>query len=493
MAIRLTGEVGRGGRAEDVTIVQLLLANIPGPDGKPFWPGRPDGRPGDALAAAVEAFQRQWVTVAVAGGSAEAGVVRPDSSTWRAIVARFAAVLGEPWALPGPPVVVYAGADPAAAAADTAARLRRGSSARERTIAHRLRLELAQAVEKVAGTAGIGLALERTALAGDRVALWFAPVGLAVLDDRGRPQAADGRPGTVPEALWREVGRLVAAQAAVEATGGGGFRPREGMESLRAPVDAGTLLAGFGPAAQAIRGDRRPVLAALALIERIDRLSPSAEDELLQLFDIVAAEDPDTARALRRHRDAASRAANRQPAAVGDGPSPFDQAVDRLLRTMARNFRSSQFAQLRALARDPLQRREAYGAFERLATDNAPWDIKREFPRWVRDPEDGVEYGSDVWGNIHFGYLGKAAGFLGTLELLNAAGINQYGKDKNADPEGGELVWMWVYEFFSTWDDPKDQAAIELGFALWDQCRFPVPRGVLVEALRRRKGELNTR
>lgn len=472
MAMELTGEVGRTGRPEDVTIVQMLLANIRGSDGRAFWDRRVDGRPGDDLAAAIEAFQRQWVTSAVAGGSTERGVVRPGSRTWRALRTVLSASLGEPHAVPGSPALRYASWKPGFVASDTAGRLRRADSARERIIAHRLRLDLAGAVEKVAADAGVGLALDRAALVGDRLAMWFAPVGLTVFDGDGRPQSLDRRPGDVPAALWREVDRLMTGRAAIEATGKGGYRPRDGLRSLRDEPDGG-LPARFSVDPSPLRTVRRPVLAALSLIARIDRLSAADHDELLQLFDIVAADDPETARVLRERRDAASRGATRQPEAVGAGPSPFEQAVDQLLRAIARNYRSSHMAQLRSLTRNAFDRAKAGPRFEDLVDTGKPWDIKREFPRWVRDPVDGVEYGGDLWGNLHYGYMGKAAGF---TEIELWAGAHYQARRSTG-----------------RFDDEKDQVAIGAGYALWDQHRFPIPRGALIEALRRRKAKLNTR
>ena len=472
MTTTLTGEVGKSGRAEDVAIVQALLANIKGPDGKSFWDRRIDGRPGAELAAAIAAFQKAYV-VAPCQRTRDEGVVRPGSVTWNALVSVFPQRRGELRAVPGNPLVLYATKVPAAVASDTAGRLRRGTTAPERMIGHRLRLELATAVERVATVTGVGLVLDSTALAGDRVAMRFVPGGLSVLDEYGRPRSVEGRPGDVPAVLWQAVDREMTSRSAVEATGRGAYRPRDGLQSLRSEPDS-ALFTRFDIGPSSVRGDKRPVLAALALIERIDRLSSDDHDELQQLFDIVAADDAGLAEALRRKRDVASRGASRQPEAVGAGPSPFEQAVDQLLRTIAGNYQSSHMAQLRALTQNVSDRIEAGERFSDLVGNRGPWDIKREFPHWVRDPVEGFEYGSDLWGNLHYGYLGKAAGFTETELILGAH-------------------WQANRDTDAWWDDPKDQAAIELGFALWDEHGFPIPRGALMDSLRRRKAELNTR
>lgn len=491
MTTTLTGEVGRTGRMEDVAIVQGLLANIEGPDGKPFWDRRIDGRPGADLAAAIEAFQWRTLGLGVTVGGSELGVVRPASPTWRALQAQFRSASGELHAVPGNRPVLYASRNPRESASDTAGRLRRGATVRERTIGHRLRLELATAVEKVAAAFGVGLVLERTVLVDDRMAMWFVPDGLSVLDDHGRPQSRERQPGDLPAALWQAVDREMTAGAAVEASGRGCYRPREGLQSLRSSDLDAALLDRYGLSPSSARGDRRPVLAVLALIARIDRLPPALHEELALILEIVAADDPDMALLLRQKRDLALQDANRQPEAMGAGPSPFAQAVDQLLRTITRNYQSSEFAHLKSLTRDWRDRGEAHDALTRLAADRKPWDIKREFPLWVRDSEEGGEYGRDVWGNLHFGYMGTAAGFL-EAELLKGAGVAQYKSHVNSDPGVFEkILIMYGGEIFGTWDDPKDQSAIRLGTALWHENRFPLRRGVLIEALRRNRKVLN--
>ncbi|GHD42292.1 hypothetical protein GCM10017083_07150 [Thalassobaculum fulvum] len=472
MTTTLTGEVGRSGRTEDVAIVQALLANTKGPDGRAFWDRRIDGRPGAELSAAIEAFQRRRLPAAVAGGSVEAGVVRPGLATWNLLLSLFPRRLGELRVVSGNPLMLYATKNPEAVAGETGGRLRRGGTAWDRTIAAWLRPDLARAVERVAAGPGVGLVLGSTALDGDRVAMTFHPVGLSVLDDHGRPSSVNGRPRGVPAALWREVDRVMTAQAAVEATGSGGYRPRNGLPSLRGPDLDGALLSRFGIDPASIRGDRRAVLAALGLIARANRPAPVDQGELTYLIDIVAADDPETARALhylrRRHVGAG------RPAGRNGAPSPLERAAEQLLRTVRRNYQSPKFAQLKSLTAIASDRSEAYSRFIALVGAGRPWDIKREFPRWVRDPAEGFDYGSDLWGNLHYGYIGKAAGFT-EFELIAGA------------------IWQAIRDTDAWWDDPKDQAAIRLGFALWDEHRFPPPRGVLLDALRRARSRLNTR
>lgn len=468
MTTTLTGEVGQTGRTEDAAMVQGLLANVKGPDGRPFWDRRIDGRPGTELTLAIAAFQKAYEPTVIKQPS-DRGTVRPGLTTWNALVALFPRRLGALGVSPGTPPVLYAAKNPGAVAGETASRLRRGVTAPEQRVARRLRPELARAVEAVAASPGVGLILGGTALVGDRIEVSFVPVGLSVLDGNGRPQSVDGRPRDVPAGLWREIDRAITAAAAVDATGSGGYRPRDGLSALREPLPDPALAARLGVDASTIRGDRRPALAALAVIARARQLSPVDQDELTQLIDIVAAEDLGTARALEHLRRRHSVAGT----ATDGPPSPFERAADQLLRTIRRNYQSPPFARLKSLTAHATDHILALREFAKLVDTGGPWDIKREFPRWVADPVEGVEYGSDLWGNLHYGYIGKAAGiFQGELWA---------GAQWQAVRSTGRL------------DDPKDQAAIWLGTTLWNEHRFPIPRTALLEALRWQKAVVNTR
>ena len=174
------------------------------------------------------------------------------------------------------------------------------------------------------------------------------------------------------------------------------------------------------------------------------------------------------------------------------GPSPFEDAVDELLRITSGNYNSPQFRHLKSVVSDPIRRPEAYAEFRTLVANRKPWDIKRVFSQWVHDPIGGFEYGRDIWGNVHYGYLGRAAGFL-EFELLNAAGWAQYLAHVNNNPSKLEMAGVAIRELIHSWDDPKDQEAIRLGMKLWDLHPYPISRQVLLDELRRRRTQLNTK
>jgi RHS repeat-associated protein len=99
------------------------------------------------------------------------------------------------------------------------------------------------------------------------------------------------------------------------------------------------------------------------------------------------------------------------------------------------------------------------------------WDHKqtiRDFEKNAgRDPEfqfaGTKEYKFDTWSNIHYGFVGKEAGFT-DAELLDGAGAAQYLEDvkKNKDPVADPSV-----EGLRKYDQPQDRVTIQIGIDLW--------------------------
>ncbi len=79
-------------------------------------------------------------------------------------------------------------------------------------------------------------------------------------------------------------------------------------------------------------------------------------------------------------------------------------------------------------------------------------------------------YRFDIWSNIHYGYVGRATGF-SQPELTGGAGIEQIGSDlynyrhTHQWPHRSPGADNWA----ASWDDPSDNAAIQIGIHLWDQ------------------------
>ena len=123
----------------------------------------------------------------------------------------------------------------------------------------------------------------------------------------------------------------------------------------------------------------------------------------------------------------------------------------------------------------------AYRLWKDLVAAGKIWDHKAEifddYGEWScnKDKTKPLKYGFDIWSNIHYGFVGKHAGFL-ELELLNGAGYAQIG-DNNKSLKSWETwkeylksrtVDLGDADFLGGFDDPKDQQAIKIGFRLYD-------------------------
>jgi hypothetical protein len=71
-------------------------------------------------------------------------------------------------------------------------------------------------------------------------------------------------------------------------------------------------------------------------------------------------------------------------------------------------------------------------------------------------------YYYDIWSNIHFGYVGSAAGFTES-ELLDGAGAEQI----ISTLIGGGLPEKTT-EGLRGWDDEPDRVSVKTGIALFD-------------------------
>jgi|GEM_PF-914144 len=300
MAIQLTGEVGRSGRAEDVAVVQALLANIGGADGRPFWAAGIDGRAGHALAAAIEACQRFWGRALIDAGSSEKpGLVRPGSRTLGALQSLAPRGLdGLRVAATAPSVVLYAQDDPEGRAGRDRADARRAPGA---TLVSLSAIQQAQA--GLLRRHRLSVTVRLSGLTGDRWGFRVGLGGLTVIEPDGRPRPADDRSGSVPTAIWRLVDDAfagffeVAGGGANDISGSGGYRSRTTLPSLRGAIDE-TLLVRMEVPRPARVETVRLAAAALGLIATARSLNQARQDELRQLIAMIAADDPVTARLL---------------------------------------------------------------------------------------------------------------------------------------------------------------------------------------------------
>lgn len=91
-----------------------------------------------------------------------------------------------------------------------------------------------------------------------------------------------------------------------------------------------------------------------------------------------------------------------------------------------------------------------------------PWDYKQTFGSNIQYIyNDNVVFGEDL-GNMHYGYVGRGAGFSDTL-LKSAAGAYQI--------YSGTSSIKWYASYF---DDPNDQKWIQYGIDMWNKGTIPI-------------------
>jgi len=112
--------------------------------------------------------------------------------------------------------------------------------------------------------------------------------------------------------------------------------------------------------------------------------------------------------------------------------------------------------------------------------DKADWDhkpkIKAQFPSSVscfnkEHLYGGYIYNHEIWSNIHYGYVGMAAGFSEWELILGAAFAHTLGELERSKSFEGDLdvVLKKLGDNPNpmAWDDPKDKAAIKVGIQLY--------------------------
>ena len=132
-----------------------------------------------------------------------------------------------------------------------------------------------------------------------------------------------------------------------------------------------------------------------------------------------------------------------------------------------------------------------------LVNNGAQWDHKSEiiekFGKWSHDPTTNTFYFFDIWSNIHYGFIGAAAGFSEWM-LLAGAGYAQV--NAGTSPPG---YWSRRFEtlgdadFLAAFDDPLDQVAIKIGVNLYETRGGALTVDDLIKQVRSQKDSLSTR
>lgn len=133
-----------------------------------------------------------------------------------------------------------------------------------------------------------------------------------------------------------------------------------------------------------------------------------------------------------------------------------------------------------------------YLLFRNQVDYGKPWDhkgvINAEFGKHALDAPRGVLYQWDIWSNIHYGFIGLAAGF-SRNELLEAAGA-AYAMRKGVAKL--TLLKAIANGTAKSYDQKEDQVAISIGFGLWRNHRDSVTSADILEAVRRNRSRLST-
>jgi len=124
--------------------------------------------------------------------------------------------------------------------------------------------------------------------------------------------------------------------------------------------------------------------------------------------------------------------------------------------------------------------------------DHKPF-IKKNYGMWSYDDVSGNSYQYDVWSNVHFGYVGAASGF-SDWELKSGAGVGQLLAGTSDVGIFDKEYWRRRFstlgdaDVLAAFDDPKDQAAIQLGIDLWRKYGTELTADELMDAIRATSG-----
>jgi hypothetical protein len=158
--------------------------------------------------------------------------------------------------------------------------------------------------------------------------------------------------------------------------------------------------------------------------------------------------------------------------ALGGGGTP--DLTSWLVNTMTANASGPIAAILnRANSGGLADKYAAYMGWAAMVKGGGPWDFKPDLSKAGVSTVilGGHSFGFDIVANIHYGFVGAASGF-SLNELLLGAGAAQLAS--------GTSSWSYAG---SNFDDPRDQAAIWLGFWLYGQYGIDLTIDQFVQAI----------
>ncbi len=129
---------------------------------------------------------------------------------------------------------------------------------------------------------------------------------------------------------------------------------------------------------------------------------------------------------------------------------------------------------------------EAYYEWIKRVKSNGKWDFKVQsnFQKHKTnnyDPVTNRHYRLDIWGNLHYGFIGKGIGF-SDFELYAGGGIAQVLFTQLRELKRGNTQPLWDgykryinaalkfdKHFIAGFDDPLDKEIVRIGISLYDQ------------------------
>ena len=153
-----------------------------------------------------------------------------------------------------------------------------------------------------------------------------------------------------------------------------------------------------------------------------------------------------------------------------------------------------------------LSKLEAYLLWYYQVASQKPWDLKaigllKKSDEYLYDAISKCSYRRDIWGNVHYGYIGKAVGF-SDFELTNGAGAAQVKTmiivltdydDSGPIKDGLKRLLSSPLDFLGAFDPPDDAAAVRLGIDLWNTYQDNLEVDDFLSSLRNRKHILPTK
>jgi hypothetical protein len=188
----------------------------------------------------------------------------------------------------------------------------------------------------------------------------------------------------------------------------------------------------------------------------------------------------DFAARYKEYRPAVTLSVRNRPVA------PMERVAEYILGEMMKNQSSPAVSSLKMLTASlwPGDRRKAYDDWKNLVGSRQPWDHKKtilaSFMDWSYDVSIQHLFAYDLWSNMHYGYVGLAAGFT-EVELRGGAAV--------ASVQGNGLRFLISQ---GSLDDIRDTAAIEIGMELWRTYGPDLDLEGILFAVRRDVTALNT-